>query len=72
MTIQHQCFLEDLEGYEDRYFTSSGKGWISNEIYLEWLKKIFILLTKSEEPQSWFFIVKCHGGNETIDFMWEY
>ena len=70
-TIQHNWFSENLEGYKNWNFTSSKNGWSSNEIALEWLKKIFIPLTKPAEPQLQLLILDCHGSHTTTDFMWE-
>ena len=70
-TIQHNWFSENLEGYKNWNFTSSKNGWSLNEIALEWLKKIFIPLTKPAEPQLRLLILDCHGSHTTTDFMWE-
>lgn len=70
-SIQHDWLSENPEEYKDWCFTLSEKGWSSSEIGLEWLKKIFIPLTKPEKPQMRLLIVNGHGCHATTDFMWE-
>ena len=50
-SIQHDWLSENPEEYKDWCFTLSEKSLSSSEIGLEWLKKIFIPLTKPEKPQ---------------------
>ncbi|KAM5344602.1 hypothetical protein ACJ41O_013137 [Fusarium nematophilum] len=71
MTVQHQWFPEELEDFDTWSFTSSENGWTSDKIGLDWLKMIFIPLTKPAEPQTRLLIVDGHGSHESLDFMWE-
>lgn len=70
LTVQHQLFPENLDDFESWHFTASKKGWASEEIGLEWLRRIFIPLTKPEKPQKRLLIVDGHGSHETLDFVW--
>ena len=69
--IKYHWFPENIEEYKDWHVAVSENGWTSDEIGLQWLKNIFIPLTKPAEPQLRSLILDPHESYTTIDFMWE-
>jgi 4-hydroxybenzoate polyprenyltransferase len=70
--IQKQWFPEDLDQYTGWQFAASQNGWTSDDIALEWLKKIFILQMKASPTSTWkLLIMDSHGSHTTDDFTWE-
>lgn len=69
--IKYHWFPENIEEYKDWHVAVSENGWTSDEIGLQWLKNIFIPLTKPAEPQLRLLILDPHESYTTIDFMWE-
>jgi hypothetical protein len=55
----------------DWLYTSSEKGWTSNEIGLQWLKTIFIPETQPEDKEWRILVVDGHGSHITVDFLFE-
>ena len=70
-SVQQQWFSMDLDALGGWLFTSTDKGWINQAVALEWLEKIFIPLTKPEDPtQQRLLILDGHNSHTTVDFMW--
>ncbi|RKK80380.1 hypothetical protein BFJ68_g17724 [Fusarium oxysporum] len=62
----------NLDFLEDWEFTCSERGWINNDIALIWLKTVFILSTKPENPREpRLLILDGHGSHMTEDFLFE-
>jgi len=49
---QQQWFPKAMSPYKGWHFAPSDKGWTTDEIALEWLKKKFIPETRPEDPKS--------------------
>ncbi len=49
-SVQQQWFSMEKDNIRDWLFTLTDKGWIDQAVALEWLEKIFIPLTKPEDP----------------------
>ena len=72
-SIQQQWFPESLtSAMYGWHFAHSQKGWTLNDYALEWLRRIFILKIKPQDPQQRrLLILDGHGNHATEDFMWE-
>jgi len=69
-TVQQQWFPQDLTPFRNWEFTATDNGWTTDEVAVEWLKKIFIPSTQPSSPQEKrLLIMDGHGSHETIDFM---
>ncbi|RYP65656.1 hypothetical protein DL771_008208 [Monosporascus sp. 5C6A] len=70
--VQQQWFPDsDDEAYESWYFTTSKNGWTNTEIGLKWLREVFILNTKPEDPDEWrLLVIDGHNSHTSEDFMW--
>jgi hypothetical protein len=67
---QQQWFPEDMEYLTNWNFTSSLKGWTSDEIGLEWLREVFIPSSKPEKAnEKRLLILDGHGSHATGEFM---
>ena len=49
--VQQQWFPKEMGAYKGWYFTVTKKGWINDEIGLEWLTKRFLPITKPTDPE---------------------
>ncbi len=59
-----------LEKHPSWVVTNSANGWISNEIALEWLEKVFLLQTApSNLSEARLLILDGHGSHTTAEFM---
>jgi hypothetical protein len=55
----------------DFLYATSENGWTSNDICLEWLRKIYIPQTQPALGEYRLLIMDGHGSHITIDFMYE-
>jgi hypothetical protein len=54
----------------DALYTTSEKGWTSNEIGLRWLDQVFLPESKDSNEYR-ILILDGHGSHATIEFMWK-
>ena len=69
-TVQQQWFPEDLSIFKSWQFTSTDNGWTTNATAVEWLEKVFLPLTKTQEAR--LLILDGHGSHETTEFIYLY
>jgi len=70
--VQQQWFPETLGLYKGWHFAPSKKGWISDEIGLEWLVKKFLPNTTPTDPnQRRLLILDGHHSHTTHEFIWQ-
>ena len=70
-SIQHQWFKRDFLVKHPRwYITFSENGWISNNIAIEWLEKVFLPQTQPEDlADARLLIIDGHGSHTSEEFM---
>jgi hypothetical protein len=67
-SVQTTWFMPD--DIPDALYTTSKKGWTSNEIGLRWLDQVF--LPESDDNGEYrILILDGHGSHATIEFMWK-
>lgn len=70
-TIQGQWFEKDFN-QPGWHFARSKNEYATNAIALEWLRKVFLPQTQSNDPSAArLLIVNGHGSHSTDEFMWE-
>ena len=69
--IQGQWFEKDFN-QPGWHFARSKNEYATNAIALEWLRKVFLPQTQSNDPSAArLLIVNGHGSHSTDEFMWE-
>jgi 4-hydroxybenzoate polyprenyltransferase len=70
-SIQHQWFRNEfLTKHPDWYVTFSENGWTSNDIAIEWLEKVFLPQTATDDlVDCRLLIVDGHGSHTSDAFM---
>lgn len=58
-----------VNGTPDALYTTSNRGWTTNEIGMHWLKEVFLPETSTNRHR--LLILDGHGSHITTDFMWE-
>ena len=70
-SVQQQWFPTNLNNFEGWKFTATDKGWTDDDTALEWLKEVFLPLTKpADAEERRLLVVDGHGSHTTTDFMW--
>lgn len=59
-------FLEKNPSWYDKFLEN---GWTSNSIAVEWLEKVFLPQTQSDESNTRLLIIDGHGSHTADDFM---
>ena len=67
-TVQQQWFPQDLTQFQGWQFTATENGWTTDATAVEWLQKVFLPLTNTQEPR--LLILDGHGSHESTDFMY--
>ena len=61
----------EKDEFKDWLFTATEKGWTNRDVALEWLQRVFIPLTRPQDPtQARLLILDGHDSYTTDDFMW--
>src|SRR4029434_5234741 len=69
--VQQQWFPVEKDEFKDWLFTATEKGWTNRDVALEWLQRVFIPLTRPQDPtQARLLILDGHDSHTTDDFMW--
>jgi hypothetical protein len=67
-SVQQQWFSTEIDQFEGWQFTATDNGWTTDATAIEWLKKVFLPQTATEEDR--LLILDGHGSHESTDFMW--
>ncbi|KAJ3552019.1 hypothetical protein NPX13_g11219 [Xylaria arbuscula] len=71
-SLQQQWYPLDLKPFIGWKWDYQKKGWTDDSIGLEWVQKVFIPLTRPDDPsEARLLILDGHGSHITVDFMWE-
>jgi hypothetical protein len=66
--LQSSWFPHD--NIPDWFYTSSEKGWTSNNVAFEWLQRIFLIDTVPKNSIGRILVLDGHGSHITVDFLY--